>query len=116
MDRWTLIYFNGESTSFFILFLHGIRLAVPFARQRAGRSMPARMAMIAITTNSSISVNARARAREFFLKSYSQSCITCLTVRGWRSPQLWFLTARANGKFRKLSDRARPREVSREHH
>jgi hypothetical protein len=38
-------------------------MALVFALASAGRSMPARMAMIAITTNSSMRVNAEERGR-----------------------------------------------------
>jgi hypothetical protein len=42
----------------FSLLKHLLRCACVLARARAGRSKPARMAMMAITTNSSMSVNA----------------------------------------------------------
>src|SRR3954465_625006 len=42
----------------FKLLTHEIRLAASLALLNAGKSIPARMAMIAITTKSSISVNA----------------------------------------------------------
>src|SRR5581483_7238889 len=40
------------------LFMHWIRLALSLARESAGRIMAARMAMMAMTTNSSIRVKA----------------------------------------------------------
>jgi hypothetical protein len=48
-------------TSWFSLFMHKIPVALVFALESAGRSMPARMAIIAITTRSSINVNPEAR-------------------------------------------------------
>src|SRR5262245_33699339 len=41
-----------------VLFMHPIPCALVFALANAGKSMPARMAMMAITTSSSIKVNA----------------------------------------------------------
>src|SRR5688500_2909305 len=44
------------------LFVQEVRLALFFALARAGRSMPARIAMMAMTTSNSMSVKARRRA------------------------------------------------------
>src|ERR1035437_1616204 len=49
--------------SCFRLFRHWICFALSFTLARAGRSMAARMAMMAITTRSSINVNAGWRRR-----------------------------------------------------
>jgi hypothetical protein len=46
----------------FILFTHEIRFARSFALDNAGRSIAARIAMIAMTTSSSIKVKPRAKA------------------------------------------------------
>src|SRR5262249_51441066 len=43
--------------------MQAMRFAVSFARASAGSNIPARMAMMAITTSNSIKVNARPRAR-----------------------------------------------------
>jgi hypothetical protein len=48
-----------------MLDLQPARLAFSLARAKAGRSRAARMAMIAITTNSSISVKPRQRAADW---------------------------------------------------
>ena len=48
----------------FILAVHLIREALAFALAKAGRSNPARMAMIAMTTSSSISVKPKPRFRQ----------------------------------------------------
>ena len=45
------------------LLVLGIVAAFAFALAKAGKSMPAKMAMIAITTNNSIKVNAARRFR-----------------------------------------------------
>jgi len=41
-----------------MLFMQAVRLAFSFARDKAGNNIAARIAMIAITTNSSINVKA----------------------------------------------------------
>lgn len=46
------------NASCLLLFTHEVRLAFSLAALKAGNSMPARMAMIAMTTNHSIKVNA----------------------------------------------------------
>ena len=46
------------------MFKHLVRLAVSLARARAGRSIPARIAMMAMTTSSSISVKAARADRD----------------------------------------------------
>jgi hypothetical protein len=46
-----------------VLFMHVVRSAFCFALAKAGSSMAARMAIIAITTSSSIKVNARTGGR-----------------------------------------------------
>src|SRR5688572_24881707 len=53
-----------------------VELALTFARVRAGRSIPARTAMIAMTTNNSIRVNPAARVR--------------VIVMRWTSKKPWF--------------------------
>jgi hypothetical protein len=52
--------------------MHFARLPFSFALDNAGKSMEARIAMMAITTNSSISVNATARDAAFMV------CSVCL--------------------------------------
>jgi hypothetical protein len=47
-----------------LLLMHYVRSALDFARDSTGNSKLARMAMIAMTTNSSISVNAICRPIE----------------------------------------------------
>ena len=46
------------------LFRHAVPWAAAFALESAGMSMPAKMAMMAMTTSSSMSVNARRVADE----------------------------------------------------
>src|ERR1017187_5666676 len=58
---------------------HAPRLAVSFARASAGSSMAARMAMMAITTNSSIKVNAFVLLRTFCRLVFCAATI-CLFV------------------------------------
>src|SRR5436309_1377720 len=53
-----MAYMCIARASCLLLFTHAVRLAFSFAFARAGRSRPARMAMIAMTTSSSIRVNA----------------------------------------------------------
>jgi hypothetical protein len=45
------------------LLAHKVLTALLFARERAGKSMPAKMAMMAMTTSSSIKVKALAQWR-----------------------------------------------------
>src|SRR5579872_5351183 len=57
------------------LFKHDVACALSLALLNAGRSMAARMAMIAITTSSSMSVNPTAELAFFF--GISGFCISC---------------------------------------
>ncbi len=47
-----------------MLFVQAIRLAFSFARDKAGNNIAARIAMMAMTTSSSIKVKARGRATD----------------------------------------------------
>src|ERR1043166_9255069 len=54
----SMAYMCMARASCLLLFRQAVRLAFSFALARAGRSRPARIAMMAITTRSSIRVNA----------------------------------------------------------
>src|ERR1043166_6820855 len=54
----SIAYMCAARASCLLLFTQAVRLAFSFAFARAGSSRPARMAMMAITTRSSIGVNA----------------------------------------------------------
>ena len=51
-------YIANESSHWWLLFLHVVRCACSFALARAGNKRLAKIAMIAMTTNNSIRVNA----------------------------------------------------------
>src|SRR6266576_5266345 len=63
-----------------MLFLQLTRLAFSFAPASAGSNIAARMAMMAITTSSSINVNASG-LRERIADGNKSSCMLCLLFR-----------------------------------
>ena len=62
-------YIVSDSSHWWLLFLQVVRCACSLARASAGSNSPASIAMIAITTSNSISVNARRWS--FFVRSKS---------------------------------------------
>src|SRR4051812_16754559 len=67
------------------LLRQAMRLALDFARERAGRSMPARIAMMAMTTRRSMSVKPRWEGRDFMsMRGYRlrDSTLTPRSARG----------------------------------
>src|SRR5687768_2091958 len=63
---WSLAYIMKASAICLLLLTHATPLAFSFARLKAGRSIAARIAMIAITTSSSMSVKPALPRNLFF--------------------------------------------------
>src|SRR5258706_2421544 len=66
------------------LLVHFVRLPFSFALARAGSSIAARIAMIAMTTNSSIKVKADEAFRERSLVTFVAEAIGCILSNGAR--------------------------------
>jgi hypothetical protein len=77
-------YIVSESPSCFMLFVHWMRLAASLALARAGSNMPARIAMMAMTTSSSMRVNAALRAARLVFRKNFMLLSTGISTGGKR--------------------------------
>src|SRR5262245_12218367 len=83
----SVTYMFWANPNCLLLLTHCVRTALSFALERAGSSIAARMAMIAITTKSSINV----KPHDFGLLQRNGVFIGLILLRGFRRDN-WFLS------------------------